>query len=103
MAYFQTKSPNLGKFWWVLQWKLFYDHFVYFTDIWYILWPFGIFYGYVVYFSRFGVLYQEQSGNTMYVATDEISVCELAETETCDETRKLRRGRKQGTMARQIQ
>jgi hypothetical protein len=31
--------------------------------IWYILWPFGIFYGYLVYFSRFGMLYQEKSGN----------------------------------------
>jgi hypothetical protein len=23
----------------------FYEHFVYFTSIWYILWPFGIFWG----------------------------------------------------------
>jgi hypothetical protein len=45
---------------------------------WYILWPFGIFYGHLVYifyghlvyfwsiwyiFSRFGMLYQEKSGN----------------------------------------
>jgi hypothetical protein len=28
-----------------------------------ILWPFDIFYGYLVYFSRFGMLYQEKSGN----------------------------------------
>jgi hypothetical protein len=28
-----------------------------------ILWPFGIFYGYLVYCSRFGMLYQEKSGN----------------------------------------
>jgi hypothetical protein len=28
--------------------------------IWYILWPFGIFYGYLVYFSRFGMLYPEK-------------------------------------------
>jgi hypothetical protein len=35
----------------------------YFTGVWYILWPFGIFYGYLVYFSRFGTLYQEKSGN----------------------------------------
>jgi hypothetical protein len=31
--------------------------------IWYILWPFGTFYGYLVYFSRFGILRHEQSGN----------------------------------------
>jgi hypothetical protein len=23
MAYFQTKKLNLGKFWWVLQWKMY--------------------------------------------------------------------------------
>jgi hypothetical protein len=40
-----------------------YNHLVF-------LWPFGIysklfgiFYGYLVYFSRFGMLYQEKSGN----------------------------------------
>jgi hypothetical protein len=52
MAYFQTQNTNLGKFWRVLQWKM----FVY-------LWPFGIFYGHLVYFmviwyrfSHFGML-----------------------------------------------
>jgi hypothetical protein len=35
----------------------------YFMAIWYILWPFGMSYGYLVYFSRFGMLYQEKSGN----------------------------------------
>jgi hypothetical protein len=33
---FQTKNPNLGKFWRTLVWKkmdLFYDHWEYFTDI----------------------------------------------------------------------
>jgi hypothetical protein len=29
-------------------------------DIW---WPFGIFVGHLVYISRFGLLYQEKSGN----------------------------------------
>jgi hypothetical protein len=43
---------------------IFYDHFVYFTAIWYILRPFGISHGYFVYFSRFGMLYQEKYGNT---------------------------------------
>jgi hypothetical protein len=61
MVCFQTKNPNLGKFWRVLQWKMlvyilcpfglfyshwkyFYSHLVYFVVIWYI-------------FPRFGVLY----------------------------------------------
>jgi hypothetical protein len=35
----------------------------YFKGIWYILLLFGIFYGYLLYFSQFGVLYQEKSGN----------------------------------------
>jgi hypothetical protein len=44
---------------------------VYFMDTWSILWSFVIFYGHfvyvvrgnLVYFSRFGILYQEKSGN----------------------------------------
>jgi hypothetical protein len=43
----------LGKFGWDLQWKVlvyFYGHLVYFVAIWYI-------------FYRFGMLYQEKSGN----------------------------------------
>jgi hypothetical protein len=38
MVYFQTKNPNLGNFWQVLQRKMlvFYGHFVYFTAKWYI-------------------------------------------------------------------
>jgi hypothetical protein len=31
--------------------------------IWYILWPFGIFFGHLVYFSRFGKSQQGKSGN----------------------------------------
>jgi hypothetical protein len=53
MVYFQTKNPNLGKFWSVLQ------HFV---AIWSILLPFRILNGHMVYFvvilvyfSRFGI------------------------------------------------
>jgi hypothetical protein len=42
---------------------IFYYHLAYFTSIWYILWQLAIVYGYVVYFSRFGMLYQEKSGN----------------------------------------
>jgi hypothetical protein len=64
--YFQTKNTNLGKFLKISQWMM----LVYFmtiwsilSSLWYILWPFGIFYGFMVYFSRFGMLYQENSGN----------------------------------------
>jgi hypothetical protein len=42
---------------------IFYDHLVYFRDIGNILWPFGIFCGYLVIFPRFGILNQEKSGN----------------------------------------
>jgi hypothetical protein len=43
---------------------IFYDHFVYFTAKWYILWPFGAVCGHLVYiFPRFGMLYREKSGN----------------------------------------
>jgi hypothetical protein len=56
---FSTQNPNLGKFWRVLPWNM----LVYFMDIWSILYLFGIFCGYLEYFSRFGMLYQEKSGN----------------------------------------
>jgi hypothetical protein len=49
MVCFQTKNTNLGKFWRVLQWKF----LVYFMVICTILRPFGVFYGYLVYFSPF--------------------------------------------------
>jgi hypothetical protein len=73
MVYFQNKNPNLGKFWRILQWKM-SIHFMpicsLLTTIWYILWPCGIFCGHCVYFMviwnnfpRFGMLYQEKSGN----------------------------------------
>jgi hypothetical protein len=57
MVYFQTKNPNLGKFWRLMQWNM----LVYFMSIWYILrqigrflWPMGRFSGILVYFFRFG-------------------------------------------------
>jgi hypothetical protein len=66
MVCFQTKNPNLGKFWRVLLWNI----LVYFMTIWSILWPLEIFYGHLVYFvviwyifPRFGILDQEKSGN----------------------------------------
>jgi hypothetical protein len=42
---FQTKNPNLGKFWRVLQWKM----MVYFMNTWSILWTLGIVRGNLVY------------------------------------------------------
>jgi hypothetical protein len=63
---FKPKNPNLDKFRRVLQWKM----LVYVAYICYILRPFGIFYGHLVYlvaiwyiFSCFVMLYQETSGN----------------------------------------
>jgi hypothetical protein len=66
MAYFQTKNPSLGKFRRIWQWKMlvyFMAIYAYFTSIWYTLWSLGIFYSYLVYFSPFGMLCQEKSGN----------------------------------------
>jgi hypothetical protein len=54
MSYFQTKNPNLGKFWRVLQWKI----LVYFVAIWY---TYYIATWYI--FLRFGMLCQEKSVN----------------------------------------
>jgi hypothetical protein len=42
---------------------IFYRHLVLFKDFCYILWIFGIVRGNLVYFSRFGRLHQEKSGN----------------------------------------
>jgi hypothetical protein len=54
MVCFQTKNPNLGKFWRVLQWKMlvhvFYGHLVNFTVFCYILWTFAIVRGNLVFF-----------------------------------------------------
>jgi hypothetical protein len=41
----------------------FYGHLVYFAAKWHILWPIGTFCGHLVYFSRFGMLTREKSGN----------------------------------------
>jgi hypothetical protein len=48
---------------------MFYGYLVYFTSIWYNLWPFGIICGHLVYFSRFGVFGPRKSGNPV----DEVS------------------------------
>jgi hypothetical protein len=52
---FSNQNPYLGTFWRVLQWRS-----------WYILPAYGlfcVFYGHFIYFSCFGMLYQEKSGN----------------------------------------
>jgi hypothetical protein len=60
-----SKNPYLGKFWKFFRWKmlvflwpfgLFYGQMVYVLVIWYIFWLFGIFF-------HFGMLYREESGN----------------------------------------
>jgi hypothetical protein len=70
--YFQTKHPNFGKFWSVIQWKKLVNSMA----IWKILLPFGIFYGHLVYFvailvyfSSFSMLYQEKSGNPVQISS----------------------------------
>jgi hypothetical protein len=68
MAYFQIKNPDLGNFLGSCNRKCrytIYDHLVYFTAVRYILWPFGILNGYLVYifFPFWYMLYQEKSGN----------------------------------------
>jgi hypothetical protein len=47
MVYFQTKNPDLGKFWMALEWKM----LVYFMTIWDILGPLGIIYCHLVWYS----------------------------------------------------
>jgi hypothetical protein len=42
---------------------IFYGHLVLFTVFSYILWTFGIVRGNLVYYSRFGILNREKSGN----------------------------------------
>jgi hypothetical protein len=42
---------------------IFYEHLVHFTVFCYIFWAFGIVHRNFVYFSRFGILYQEKSVN----------------------------------------
>jgi hypothetical protein len=46
MVYFQTKYPDLGKFWRALDRKF----FIYLLAIWNILWKIGIFYDHLVHF-----------------------------------------------------
>jgi hypothetical protein len=43
--------------------SIIYGHLEYLTAIWYILGPFGIFNGNLVYFPNIGMWKQEKSGN----------------------------------------
>jgi hypothetical protein len=65
MAYFQTENTNLGKSWGVLQWKM----SVYFMTIWYILRPFGIFDGYLMYFFPFWIVKPRKIQASLVVVT----------------------------------
>jgi hypothetical protein len=52
MLDFHTKSPDLVTY--ILEWKMFVMFYVlldYFTDIWNMLWPFGIFCVHFAYFT----------------------------------------------------
>jgi hypothetical protein len=56
----------MGKFWRALGWKI----FMYFMAVWNILQTFWIFYGHLdilcsfcTFFSGFGIMHQEKSGN----------------------------------------
>jgi hypothetical protein len=58
--------------WWYILWTLgpFYGLLLYFMDIWFIV------RGNLVYFSRFGTLYQEKSGNPGAVSNGRIESTE---------------------------
>jgi hypothetical protein len=51
MVFFQTKNPNVGKFWRALDWKT----LVYFMVIWNSLRPFGIFYCHLLKLWELGI------------------------------------------------
>jgi hypothetical protein len=56
LIWLNFRGSCYGRCWYVL-WPFginIYGHLVYFVVIWCILWPFG----HLVYFSRFGMLYQ---------------------------------------------
>jgi hypothetical protein len=57
MEYFHTKKSKLGIF--LLEWKI----VVYFMVLWDNLSKFYLFWGHLVYFSRFGMSYKEKYGN----------------------------------------
>jgi hypothetical protein len=94
---FKPQNPNLINFaGTVMEYVgIFYRHLAHFTGIWYMLWPFGIFYGYFVYFFRFGMLYQEKSGNPW----PQPLCCKLSEWISCSNFIWTRRDRFLGAFA----
>jgi hypothetical protein len=77
MVCFQTKIPNLCKFWRVLLWKI----LLYFMAIWPILRPLEIFHCHLIYFvaiwcifPRFGILDLEKSGNPELQSLDVLQI-----------------------------
>jgi hypothetical protein len=82
MVHFQTKIFNLGKFWRVLQWKML-AYLGRLGLLWYILWPFDILSGNLVYFPRFSMLYQEKSGNPGYQLWSRSTACEAYSLSRC--------------------
>jgi hypothetical protein len=89
MVCFQTKFPNLGKFWRALQLKM----LVYFMEIWsisrssgtYILWTFGIFFPILVFCTKknLATLFGDPCAFTPlcnYVRTKAAKICNLPAT-----------------------
>jgi hypothetical protein len=61
---FFQHSDNFPALWYmVCPFGILYSLLEYFKVIWYILWPFVLFYGHLVNCPRFGMLYQEKTGN----------------------------------------
>jgi hypothetical protein len=62
-------SNQKSHFWYILEGLgmdnvgILFGRLEYMISIWCILWQFCAFCGYFVYFSRFGMFYQEKSGN----------------------------------------
>jgi hypothetical protein len=62
--WFQTKNPNVGRFWRALEWKM----MAYLMDIWDILWPFGKCCDNLVYFLPFWyIVSRKKSGNPAWL------------------------------------
>jgi hypothetical protein len=76
MVCFQTKNPNLGKFWRVLQWKMLVYFMDPFTVFCYILWTFGTVRGNLAYIFPFWYFVPRKiwqpwcSGNTRLINRD---------------------------------
>jgi hypothetical protein len=65
MYIFSTKVPiwvNCGGSWNGMCWYMYFTY-----GFWYILWPFGLFCGSLIHFTRFGILYQEKMWQTWLV------------------------------------